>query len=70
MDKTAHPDSALIDRLGGTCAVAELCAVKPPSVSVWRKTGIPKARLMFLQLARPEAFGARRSQGKAANARR
>lgn len=54
--KTYHPDSQTIDRLGGTSAVANLCDVKPPSVSEWRKEGIPKARLMFLRLARPEAF--------------
>lgn len=48
----------IIDRLGGTNAVARLCEVEPASVSEWRtsKNGIPKARLMFLRLARPDAF--------------
>lgn len=50
-------DSTLIDDLGGTYAVARLCQVAPPSVSEWRKSGIPKARRMFLELARPEVFG-------------
>lgn len=49
-------DSDVIDNLGGTCAVAGLCNVRPPSVSAWRKTGIPDARRQFLQLLRPEAF--------------
>lgn len=48
--------SEIIDALGGTFRVAEICEVKPPSVSDWRKNGIPRARLMFLRLARPEVF--------------
>lgn len=50
-----HP-SEIIDALGGTFCVAKLCEVKPPSVSGWRKHGIPRARLMFLRIARPDAF--------------
>lgn len=46
----------IIDRLGGTSETARLCDVKPPSVSDWRKNGIPKAQLKFLKLARPDAF--------------
>lgn len=46
----------LIDRLGGTNAVAALCEVTPQAVSQWREDGIPNARLMFLKLARPDAF--------------
>ncbi len=41
--------SSLIDNLGGTSAVARLCMVKPPSVAEWRHSGIPRARLMYLQ---------------------
>ncbi len=48
--------SKIIDELGGTAAVARLCEVQPPSVSEWRKHGIPQARLMFLRLARPDVF--------------
>jgi hypothetical protein len=46
----------IIDRLGGTSETARLCEVKPPSVSEWRRTGIPKAQLRFLRLARPDVF--------------
>lgn len=46
----------IIDGLGGTSETARLCDVKPPSVSEWRKTGIPKTQLKFLKLARPEIF--------------
>lgn len=59
---TKHPDSEIIDRLGGTAAVARLCDVKDPSVSEWRKTGIPPARRMYLQAIRPAAFGVRRKR--------
>ena len=48
----------IIDALGGTAATALLCQVKDPSVSEWRKSGIPSARLMFIKLARPDLFGA------------
>ncbi|MFM0439260.1 hypothetical protein PQQ84_22565 [Paraburkholderia strydomiana] len=48
--------NAVIDRLGGTNAVAELCECRPPSVSQWRTEGIPKYRLQFLRLARPDVF--------------
>lgn len=48
--------SAIIDALGGTFRVAELCEVRPPSVSDWKKHGIPRARMMFLRIARPEVF--------------
>lgn len=58
MDKQTenHPDSAAIDMMGGTSSVAKLCRVKPPSVSEWRKTGIPSARRQYLELVHPDAF--------------
>ncbi|ARL90986.1 hypothetical protein [Burkholderia pseudomallei] len=46
----------VIDRLGGTGAVAEICDIRDPSVSGWRKNGIPKPWLRFLKVAFPEAF--------------
>lgn len=46
----------IIDRFGGTCALARLCKVKGPSVTKWRHKGIPGYRLDFLRLARPEVF--------------
>jgi hypothetical protein len=53
--KTPHPHSQIIDSLGGTVAVAEMCRVTSQAVSKWRKDGIPEARLMYLQIAKPEA---------------
>lgn len=52
----------LINELGGTAEVARICGVKQPSVSDWRKYGIPKARLMYLQLLRPDVFSGRRER--------
>lgn len=52
-----HPDSEIIARLGGTAAVARLCRVRSPSVSEWRRNGIPDARRQFLELLRPDVFG-------------
>lgn len=49
-------DSEIINKLGGTSAVAEICKIKPPSVSEWRRNGIPDARRQFLELLRPDVF--------------
>jgi hypothetical protein len=48
--------SQIIDALGGTAKVATLCEVSMAAVSQWREDGIPKPRLMYLRLARPEVF--------------
>lgn len=50
--KTQH----IIEQLGGTAAVARLCAVKMSAVSQWKTNGIPKARLMYLKVIKPEVF--------------
>jgi len=55
MEKTNTPDE-IIDALGGTSAVAELCEIQPSSVSEWRTNGIPKSRLMFFKAIRPDLF--------------
>ncbi len=54
----------IIYDLGGTSEVARLCEVEPQAVSQWfgtdPKTGksreIPKARLMYLKVLRPDVF--------------
>ena len=47
----------VIDRLGGTAAVAKMFRIRAPSVSEWRaRNTIPKARLMFLEAMYPELF--------------
>lgn len=56
LSKPPHPDSALIDRLGGTQAAAAFFEVKGGSVSVWRYKGLPRARMMYLRVVRPDLF--------------
>jgi hypothetical protein len=51
-----HPDSSVVDRLGGTTEVARMCRVRSQAVSQWRRAGIPSARRDYLQLLRPDAF--------------
>jgi hypothetical protein len=51
-----HPDTDVIDALGGTVKTAALAEVSPQAVTQWRNTGIPKARRMYLQAVRPEVF--------------
>jgi hypothetical protein len=46
----------IIDSLGGTKAVATIFRIKPPSVSGWRKNGIPQARLDYLRVVYPHLF--------------
>jgi hypothetical protein len=56
----------VIDQLGGTTAVAKLCEIAAPSVSEWRKKGIPRAREQFLRVLRPDVFGDPPTQERAA----
>jgi len=53
----ALSDTEIIEALGGTAAVARLCRVRQPSVSGWKRSGIPAARRQFLELLRPDIFG-------------
>lgn len=43
----------IIEALGGTAEVARLCEISMPSVSNWKQSGIPDARVKFLRLAAP-----------------
>lgn len=61
--RTMKTPSQIIDALGGSSKVAELCEVTVSAVSQWRDDGIPKARLMFLRLAKPEVFEALEADG-------
>jgi DNA-binding transcriptional regulator YdaS (Cro superfamily) len=40
--------SGLIDKLGGTAEVARFVGVRLPSVSDWRKHGVPELRLIAM----------------------
>lgn len=56
----------IIDALGGTNEVARVCEVTAQAVSQWRDDGIPKARLMFLRLKRPDIFEKQKPKKEAA----
>jgi hypothetical protein len=56
-----HPDSKIIDLLGGTRVVAALCEVTASSVCEWRERGIPAGWRAYLQQIRPVAFGLTRA---------
>jgi len=51
--KTANE---IIDSLGGTSSVAELCNVTTGAVSQWRENGIPKPWVRFFECSYPELF--------------
>ena len=55
MDKELTTDQ-IIDALGGTSETARLFGIAAASVSEWRKEGIPKSRLMYLKVVRPDLF--------------
>lgn len=65
MDKKRDPFAkAVIAELGGTTATAELFGIEPPSVSNWKRKGIPPARLMYLEVAKPEVLARVRAKLK------
>ena len=48
--------SEIIESLGGTAEVSRIFNLSMPSVSDWKKTGIPRARMMFLEVAHSDAL--------------
>jgi hypothetical protein len=56
MSTSEHPDSLVVERLGGPSEVGRLCRIRPQAVSQWKRRGIPDARRDFLALLRPDAF--------------
>jgi hypothetical protein len=55
--KTRDPlANAVITELGGPTATARIFGIKPPSVMSWLEDGIPKARLMYLEVAYPQVM--------------
>ncbi|WP_115074433.1 hypothetical protein [Oligella urethralis] len=45
-----HKDSYLIDLLGGTTIVAEHFKLNKSTISGWRKNGIPRIHMMYLEI--------------------
>lgn len=55
-DQIQQEANRIIDELGGTSVVAELFEITTGGVSQWRTDGIPKPRLQYIQLLRPDLF--------------
>ncbi|MDY7525515.1 hypothetical protein [Sphingomonas sp. 10B4] len=53
-----NPIDLVLDKLGGTSAVAQLLKSNPTTVHAWRKRGITESRLDHLRLAARERFPA------------
>jgi len=51
-----HQAIEIIESLGGTAEVSRIFKLSMPSISDWKKTGIPRARMMFLEVAHAEAL--------------
>lgn len=49
-------DKHIIDMIGGTSKVAEICGLTTGAVSQWRKNGVPKYWTRYLRLLRPDVF--------------
>lgn len=64
MNPKHNEATRVIAALGGPAQVARMCGIKPPSVSGWKKKGIPHAREQFLRLYRPEAWKQARTSTK------
>jgi len=48
--------NTIIDRLGGTSAVAEITDLTSGAISQWRTNGIPDPWLRLFKATRPEVF--------------
>ena len=46
--KTMFTDTQIIDLLGGPTKIARLCSISVPAVSMWKNTGIPADKMVFL----------------------
>lgn len=62
MKKNLNSDACfLINKLGGTFAVAALCGISPSAVSQWKANGISKGYMRFIQERRPDLFSPSRN---------
>lgn len=46
----------VIEALGDTAEVARMFEVRMPSVSDWKRTGIPRARMLYIRAVRPDVL--------------
>ena len=46
--KKVFTDSQIIELLGGPTKIAKICKISVPAVSMWKNTGIPADKLVYL----------------------
>lgn len=51
-----HPDSLIIDRIGGNAVIAPIFGITSQYITKWRRTGIPRAYRMYLAEKYPAEF--------------
>ena len=56
MKVTGTKEAEIIEKMGGTTAVAELLGMTTQNVSRWKRHGFPKAWRRVLQHERPDLF--------------
>jgi hypothetical protein len=52
----------IIDALGGTNKVAEICDLTAGAISQWRNNGIPPGWLAYLKSAYPKVFSGQKEK--------
>ena len=62
--KLTKQDTAelLIEEMGGTVKVAQICQITPASVSGWKKHGVPIGWQKYFSIAFPEVWAKISSQ--------
>lgn len=46
--KKVFTDSQIIELLGGPTKIAKICKISVPAVSMWKNTGIPADKMVYL----------------------
>jgi hypothetical protein len=48
MKKRMFTDTQIIELLGGPTKIAKICKISVPAVSMWKNTGIPADKMVYL----------------------
>jgi len=48
MKKKVFTDSQIIELLGGPTKIAKICKISVPAVSMWKNSGIPADKMVYL----------------------
>jgi hypothetical protein len=56
MKVTGTKEADVVEKMGGTTAVAKKYGMTTQNVSIWKRKGFPKAWLRVIKLERPDLF--------------